>query len=670
MQDFVTLSNIKISEHESQLALAQFTPRSRREFGFGEVNTNVEARLALERVNFSPCDVISDKERCRPRASINSLAGDVLQTGNRKRLPDVVVVISSTKYRIPEQLPTETLFSPQSPLHIFYVMIGGPSPDESRFEPSATFTRLSAVDFTALERLVVPLCETVNSFVGGTTQKAAFGATCWLVTGILAGVLLLCLLVFGYAVYAYRRESKVLSYRLKEMENKLRSQNEFFTAKLHTQMEEQIKAGERHAEELRKHNETIENMQVHQMELQRQQQLSTVPPPSIPQPQPIIIPYLPPNAAVSQQPPQLGIAPAGQLTYSQVSNDPRLQGNVLNGHVQGSQLAKQDSVLTGRGSNGNGSKREEELRLRLDKLEESIGNAKRQNEHGHGVQQGSQLNSSSVEQSWPNDPHSITEEDSSDGTTTDDSGYVAQGGKLPSNHPARHLPPVDILLLVDSSSSIGISNFEAVKANIINVLEDVDIGPGRSRVALVQYALQPSVVFGFDKYYSLKSVKKGVERMSYTGGATMLSKALSFAAGLLYKEQNMRDVKKRKHKLMPTPRHDRLQVLCLVSDGASDDNIDRAAAYLHEKLQIKIMAMVTRSFHKDRLVAVTRFEGSIFVMDQKESISIWLWRQQRMWAENYAAYIEREKSMPLSLKHSPKKNNRVEEQPSKSAKSL
>ncbi|PIO61499.1 von Willebrand factor type A domain protein, partial [Teladorsagia circumcincta] len=126
-----------------------------------------------------------------------------------------------------------------------------------------------------------------------------------------------------------------------------------------------------------------------------------------------------------------------------------------------------------------------------------------------------------------------------------------------------------------------------IKTNIINVLEDVDIGPGRSRIAVVQYALQPSVVFGFDKYYSLKSVQRGVERMSYTGGATMLAKALSFAAGLLYREQNMRDVKKRKHKLMPTPRHDRLQVLCLVSDGASDDNIDKSTAYLHEKLNIK-----------------------------------------------------------------------------------
>ncbi|KAL6740895.1 hypothetical protein Aduo_014203 [Ancylostoma duodenale] len=502
------------------------------------------------------------------------------------------------------------------------------------------------------------------SFLSGNTQKAAFGATCWLVTGILAGVLLLCLLVLGYAVYAYRRETKVLSYKLKEMEKTLRSQNEFFTAKLHSQMEEQIKAGERHAEELRKQNETI---QAHQMELQRQQQLSAVPPASITQPQPIIIPYLPQNAAVTQQPP--GFVAGSEQYFNGQGNDVHMR-NAGERYMRGGEFLKQNSELNGGGSDGTGSKRDEELMLRLDKLEESLENTRKQNHRGQGAQHnGVDQHSSPAEHLWPTDPHSITEEDSSDGAT-DDSGYAAQGGKLPSNHPARHLPPVDLLLLVDSSSSIGISNFEAIKTNIINVLEDVDIGPGRSRVALVQYALQPSVVFGFDKYYSLKSVQKGVERMSYTGGATMLSKALSFAAGLLYKEQNMKDVKKRKHKLMPTPRHDRLQVLCLVSDGASDDNIDKATAYLHEKLQIKIMAMVTRSFNKDRLVAITRFEGSIFVMDQKESISIWLWRQQRLWAENYSAYIEREKSMPLSMRHSPKKSYRTEEQTSKSPKSV
>ncbi|WKY11058.1 hypothetical protein Q1695_002975 [Nippostrongylus brasiliensis] len=663
---------MKISEQASLISVAQFTPMGRQEIGLGQVRSTTEARQALEKIAFSPCDVLSDRTRCNPRASINSLAGVALQSANRKWLPDVVVVISSAKYRIPETLSQETLFSPQSPLHIFYIIIGGPSPDESRFEPSATTIRLSAVDFSALERLVLPLCETVNTFVEAdlswwkylnwnvskctqyddlntvswttdcSTRVAAFGSTCWLVTGIMAAVFILTILILGYSVYAYRRQGKQLEWRLKEMEKTLRTQNEFFTAKLHSQMEEQIKTSEKHAEELRKHNET---MQAHQLELQRQRQLSAAPPTaSVLQAQPIVFPYMPPNSVLAQQSPNNGMASGEPFLGNQAGNRP----SELHQHSdKRSELGDQSSD-----SKGQISKRDDELLLRLDKLEETL--AKRSTEAGP-----TELTSSSPEHLLNiNPPNSITEEDSSDGAT-DDSGYNARGGHLPSNHPARNLPPIDLLLLVDSSSSIGISNFESVKANLADILEDVDISPGRSRVALIQYALQPSVVFDFDKYYSLKSVQRGVERMSYTGGATMLSKALSFAAGLLYREQNMKDMKKRKHKLMPTPRHDRLQVLCLVSDGASDDNVDKATAYLHEKLQIKILAIVTRHFNKDRLLSITRFEGSIFVMDQKESINIWLWRQQKMWAENYSAYLQREKSLPLSHKRSPKKSSRV-----------
>ncbi|WKY11061.1 hypothetical protein Q1695_002975 [Nippostrongylus brasiliensis] len=169
-----TFSNMKISEQASLISVAQFTPMGRQEIGLGQVRSTTEARQALEKIAFSPCDVLSDRTRCNPRASINSLAGVALQSANRKWLPDVVVVISSAKYRIPETLSQETLFSPQSPLHIFYIIIGGPSPDESRFEPSATTIRLSAVDFSALERLVLPLCETVNTFVEGEQRCVKF----------------------------------------------------------------------------------------------------------------------------------------------------------------------------------------------------------------------------------------------------------------------------------------------------------------------------------------------------------------------------------------------------------------------------------------------------------------------------------------------------------------
>ncbi|VDL84760.1 unnamed protein product [Nippostrongylus brasiliensis] len=388
-----TFSNMKISEQASLISVAQFTPMGRQEIGLGQVRSTTEARQALEKIAFSPCDVLSDRTRCNPRASINSLAGVALQSANRKWLPDVVVVISSAKYRIPET--------------------------------------------------------------------------------------------------------------------------------------------------------------AHQLELQRQRQLTAAPPTaSVLQAQPIVFPYMPPNSVLAQQSPNNGMA----------SGEPFLgnQAGVTRAQTPKAKLVKEvskgnDKLTSARVRRGI-VPADDELLLRLDKLEETL--AKRSTEAGP-----TELTSSSPEHLLNiNPPNSITEEDSSDGAT-DDSGYNARGGHLPSNHPARNLPPIDLLLLVDSSSSIGISNFESVKANLADILEDVDISPGRSRVALIQYALQPSVVFDFDKYYSLKSVQRGVERMSYTGGATMLSKALSFAAGLLYREQNMKDMKKRKHKLMPTPRHDRLQVL-------------------------------------------------------------------------------------------------------------
>lgn len=123
-------------------------------------------------------------------------------------------------------------------------------------------------------------------------------------------------------------------------------------------------------------------------------------------------------------------------------------------------------------------------------------------------------------------------------------------------------------------------------------------------------------------------ISVALNKMPYLGGPTYLAKALSFAAGVLYQEQNMKSNRFRKHKFMPTPRHDRLQVMILVSDGASDDNFDKQATHLHEKMLVKIAAVVTKSFNKERLLPITRFDGSIFTMDQQQALSIWLWRQQ------------------------------------------
>lgn len=77
----------------------------------------------------------------------------------------------------------------------------------------------------------------------------------------------------------------------------------------------------------------------------------------------------------------------------------------------------------------------------------------------------------------------------------------------PAPPPPRTLPPVDLLLLIDSSSSIGLNSFNQVKQVLRALVADVDVAPGRSRVAAILFANEPKVYFGFDRYYSVRSVR-------------------------------------------------------------------------------------------------------------------------------------------------------------------
>ncbi|CAJ0937209.1 unnamed protein product, partial [Mesorhabditis belari] len=78
------------------------------------------------------------------------------------------------------------------------------------------------------------------------THPFAFGTLCWIVTTLLFIVFLLTCCCLLYAVYVYREDNKRLKYEYAEVERNLRKQNEYFTARIHRQMEEQMKLNEKH----------------------------------------------------------------------------------------------------------------------------------------------------------------------------------------------------------------------------------------------------------------------------------------------------------------------------------------------------------------------------------------------------------------------------------------
>ena len=90
-----------------------------------------------------------------------------------------------------------------------------------------------------------------NNF-SGEINSAQFGTVCWTVIGILIAVFLVSTALLVYALYSYREEGRIVipiekvcshffsALKLRQvqtqMEKNLRTQNEYFTAKLHSQV--------------------------------------------------------------------------------------------------------------------------------------------------------------------------------------------------------------------------------------------------------------------------------------------------------------------------------------------------------------------------------------------------------------------------------------------------
>ncbi|KAK0413374.1 hypothetical protein QR680_006765 [Steinernema hermaphroditum] len=617
MKTFVTnvVDSMNIGSTDSRVAVAQFTPMARIELslahGISRINLLKEE---IMNIPYEPCFSKNDEKKCQPVASINSLAKQGLSSadGNRQWVADVVVVISSALFSIPELNENEVLLHPTSPIHAFFITVGGSSALYGDLQSSATNVRLSAIDFAALDDLVAPLCESANDFIGECpcrivvamtsqheggkvpdlswwnylnwnktkciktneaqtvswmqscnlreTSASAFlgGSTCLILLISLVVAFIVILLMMACSLYSYRKECNETKERLRKRDNEIKRQYEYYRKQLETERQRGVGG-------------------------QTGQEATTT----------------------------------GQA---------KLETSIVHHHYHQDQSQSRENLNQSSTSLARSPKK---------KIKSTTAVPSR-------VTHPNTIESGADSQDYDSEAYSSDEE------VSEADSVQRAVSNLPDGHPARTLPPVDLLFLVDSSSSIGLTNFESVKNFLITFLDNVDIAPGRSRAATIIFDKEPTVYFNFDRFYSHNTIKKALSKLPYRGGPTFLAKALNFAAGILWQEQNMKSGKYRKHKLMPTPKHDRLQVMIIVSDGYSEDSVVKAATQMHDRLRVKIAAVVTKSFNKERMVPITRFDGSVFTQDQKEALSLWMWRQQKLWNENYGSYIKREKSLPLS----------------------
>ena len=88
---------------------------------------------------------------------------------------------------------------------------------------------------------------------------------------------------------------------------------------------------------------------------------------------------------------------------------------------------------------------------------------------------------------------------------------------------------MDIAFVVDSSGSIGRTNWERMKRFLKALVSRLDISPSAAHIAAIAYSNSPVVVMRFNGVQDTNRINQLLDAMSYQRGFTYTDKALLLA---------------------------------------------------------------------------------------------------------------------------------------------
>ncbi|KAK3552012.1 hypothetical protein QTP70_031601, partial [Hemibagrus guttatus] len=130
----------------------------------------------------------------------------------------------------------------------------------------------------------------------------------------------------------------------------------------------------------------------------------------------------------------------------------------------------------------------------------------------------------------------------------------------------------DIVFLVDSSGSIGDTDFLEVKKFLHTFIVELDINPDKIRVGLAQFSYEPQREFLLGEYTNKNDLLEKVAKLTYLKGGTKTGKALSFILNNYFNKENGSRIEEN----VP-------QIAVVITDGDSTDETKSPAMGLQRK---------------------------------------------------------------------------------------
>ena len=165
---------------------------------------------------------------------------------------------------------------------------------------------------------------------------------------------------------------------------------------------------------------------------------------------------------------------------------------------------------------------------------------------------------------------------------------------------------LDLVFIIDSSASIGSSNFNSLKQSIENIVTPLTISRRGTRVAVIQFSTDVSLLFNLNAHEDKDSLLEAIRNIRYIGGFTDTAEALRLLRTSTLNE------------LLGVRPVEGIPVAILITDGQSNNPVDtrRQALALHNTTEFEVFAVgIGNDVHRNELMNIAGDPQSVIQIE-------------------------------------------------------
>lgn len=156
----------------------------------------------------------------------------------------------------------------------------------------------------------------------------------------------------------------------------------------------------------------------------------------------------------------------------------------------------------------------------------------------------------------------------------------------------------DVVFILDSSASIGAPNFETIKAFVGNIIRNLNIDNGNTRIGLITLSDTYHQYFYLNTFTTRALMLAALNNVTYMPGSTNTAVALNYVRTVMLTSAN-------------GDRTEATNIMILLTDGGSNDRsaTSNAAALLRKTGATIFVVGVGNWLYEPELIAIAGFPG-------------------------------------------------------------